>query len=128
MAIKSPQTLVAEALKVVKTISPEEALKLKSENKCNLIDIRDEVELQKLGRIENSLHIPRGLLEFSIHPESAFVQNNQIDLNKETVLFCAAGGRSALAAKTLQEMGFKNISHIEGGFGLMRQKGFKTKS
>ena len=128
MAIKSPQTLVAEALKVVKTISPEEALKLNSENKCNLIDIRDEVELQKLGRIENSLHIPRGLLEFSIHPESAFVQNNQIDLNKETVLFCAAGGRSALAAKTLQEMGFKNISHVEGGFGLMRQKGFKTKS
>ena len=128
MAIKTPQTLVAEALKVVKTISPEEALKLNSENNCNLIDIRDEVELQKLGRIENSLHIPRGLLEFSIHPESAFVQNNQIDLNKETVLFCAAGGRSALAAKTLQEMGFKNISHIEGGFGLMSQKGFKTKS
>jgi len=128
MAIKTPQTLVAEALKVVKTISPEEALKLNSENKCNLIDIRDEAELQKLGRIENSLHIPRGLLEFSIHPESAFVQNNQIDLNKETVLFCAAGGRSALAAKTLQEMGFKNISHIEGGFGLMSQKGFKTKS
>ena len=128
MAIKSPQTLVAEALKVVKTISPEEALKLNSENNCNLIDIRDEVELQKLGRIENSLHIPRGLLEFSIHPESAFVQNNQIDLNKETVLFSAAGGRSALAAKTLQEMGFKNISHIEGGFGLMSQKGFKTKS
>ena len=128
MAIKSPQTLVAEALKVVKTISPEEALKLSGENKCNLIDIRDEVELQKLGRIENSLHIPRGLLEFSIHPESAFVQNNQIDLNKETVLFCAAGGRTALAAKTLQEMGFKNISHIEGGFGLMSQKGFKTKS
>ena len=128
MAIKTPQTLVAEALKVVKTISPEEALKLNSENKCNLIDIRDEAELQKLGRIENSLHIPRGLLEFSIHPESAFIQNNQIDLNKETVLFCAAGGRSALAAKTLQEMGFKNISHIEGGFGLMRQKGFKTKS
>ena len=66
--------------------------------------------------------------EFSIHPESAFVQNNQIDLNKETVLFCAAGGRSALAAKTLKEMGFKNVSHIEGGFGLMVQKGFKVKS
>ena len=128
MSIKSPQTLVSEALNEVKTITPDEAMKLNSENKCNLIDIRDEVELQKLGRIENSLHIPRGLLEFSIHPESAFVQNNQIDLNKETVLFCAAGGRSALAAKTLQEMGFKNISHIEGGFGLMRQKGFKTKS
>ena len=128
MAIKSPQTLVAEALNEVKTITPDEAMKLNSENKCNLIDIRDAVELQKLGAIENSFHIPRGLLEFSIHPESAYVQNNQLDLNKETVLFCAAGGRSALAAKTLKEMGFKNVSHIEGGFGLMLQKGFKIKT
>ena len=128
MAIKSPQTLIAEALNEVKTITPEEAMKLNSEIKCNLIDIRDGVELQKLGAIENSFHIPRGLLEFSIHPESAYVKNNQLDLNKETVLFCAAGGRSALAAKTLKEMGFKNVSHIEGGFGLMVQKGFKTKT
>ena len=128
MSIKSPQTLVSEALNEVKTITPEEAMKLNSENKCNLIDIRDGVELQKLGAIENSFHIPRGLLEFSIHPESAYVQNNQMDLNKETILFCAAGGRSALAAKTLKEMGFKNVSHIEGGFGLMTEKGFKIKS
>ena len=128
MTIKSPQTLVAEALNEVKTITPEEAMKLDGENKCNLIDIRDDAELQKLGTIENSFHIPRGLLEFFIHPESAYVQNNQIDLNKETVLFCAAGGRSALAAKTLKEMGFKNVSHVEGGFGLMVQKGFKIKT
>jgi len=128
MTIKSSQTLVAEALKVVKTITPEKAMKLDKENKCNLIDIRDDVELQKLGSIENSFHIPRGLLEFSIHPESSYVQNNQLDLNKEIVLFCAAGGRSALAAKTLKEMGFDNVSHIEGGFGLMRQKGFKIKT
>ena len=128
MAIKSPQTLVTEALNVVKTITPEEAMKLDKENKCNLIDIRDAVELQKLGSIENSFHIPRGLLEFAIHPESAYVQNNQLDLNKEIVLFCAAGGRSALAAKTLKDMGFDNVSHIEGGFGLMKQKGFKIKT
>ena len=128
MAIKSPQTLIAEALNEVKTITPDEAMKLNSENKCNLIDIRDGVELQKLGVIENSFHIPRGLLEFSIHPESAYVQNNKLDLNKEIILFCAAGGRSALAAKTLKEMGFKNVSHVEGGFGLMVQKGFKIKT
>ena len=128
MSIKSPQTLVSEALNEVKTITPDEAMKLNSENKCNLIDIRDGVELEKLGAIENSFHIPRGLLEFSIHPESAYVQNNQLDLDKETVLFCAAGGRSALAAKTLKEMGFKNVSHVEGGFGLMIQKGFKIKT
>ena len=128
MSIKSSNSLIEEALKEIKTISPSEALKLSKENKCNLIDIRDYVELQKLGTIENSFHIPRGLLEFSIHPESAYVQNNQLDLNKEIVLFCAAGGRSALAAKTLKEMGFDNVSHIEGGFGLMRQKGFKIKT
>ena len=128
MNIKSPQTLIADALNEVKTITPEEAMKLNSENKCNLIDIRDGAELQRLGEIENSFHIPRGLLEFSIHPDSAYVQHNEIDLNKETVLFCAAGGRSALAAKTLKEMGFKNVSHVEGGFGLMVQKGFKIKS
>ena len=126
MSIKSPQTLVLEALKTVNTISPEEALKLANENKCNLIDIRDEIELKKLGRIENSLHISRGLLEFSIHPDSPFVQNNQLDLNKELVLFCAAGGRSALAVKTLKEMGFDKVSHVEGGFGSMSNSGFKV--
>ena len=125
MTIKSSQTLVAEALNEVKTISPSEALELLNKNECNLIDIRDSVELQKLGRIENSHNISRGLLEFSIHPESAYVQNNNLDLNKEIVLFCAAGGRSALAAKTLKEMGFNNVSHIEGGFGLMQNSGFK---
>ena len=83
MSIKSPQTLIAESLKSVKTISIEEALKLTNENKCNLIDIRDEPELEKQGRIENAIHISRGLLEFSIHPDSAYVQNNNIDLNKE---------------------------------------------
>ena len=126
MKIKSSQTLVQDALTQVKTISPTEALELSNKNECNLIDIRDAVELQNIGRIENSFHISRGLLEFSIHPDSAFVQNNNLDLNKELVLFCAAGGRSALAAKTLNEMGFKKVSHVEGGFGSMSNSGFKV--
>ena len=126
MNIKSSQTLVSEALKTVKTISPEEAFKLHNENKCNLIDIRDKIELQRTGQIENTYNISRGLLEFSIHPESSFVQQEKIDLNKEMVLFCAAGGRSALAAKTLKEMGFKNVSHVAGGFGAMQNSGFKV--
>ena len=125
MAIKSSQTLVAEALKSVKTITPEEALKLLNENKCNLIDIRDAVELQNMGTVEKSFHIPRGLLEFSIHPESIYAQKEKLDPNKETVLFCAAGGRSALAAKTLNEMGFEKVSHVDGGFGAMKNSGFK---
>tara|TARA_B100001540_G_scaffold251538_1_gene227750 strand:+ start:1444 stop:1830 length:387 start_codon:yes stop_codon:yes gene_type:complete len=128
MSIKSPQTLIAESLKTVKTISPEEALEMSNENKCNLIDIRDEPELEKQGRIEKAFHISRGLLEFSIHPDSPFVLNNKIDLDKELVLFCAAGGRSALAAKTLNEMGFKKVSHIDGGFSSMKKNGFKVKT
>ena len=126
MVIKSPQTIVAEALSEVKTISSDEALKLYNENQCTLIDIRDETELQKIGRIENSHNISRGLLEFLIHPESEFVNSNKIDLNKEIVLFCAAGGRSALAAKSLKEMGFDKVSHVEGGFGTMQNSGFKV--
>ena len=126
MNIKSSQTLVKEALSEITTISPSEALEKLNKNECNLIDIRDANELQNLGTIENSINISRGLLEFAIHPESAFVQNNNLDLNKEIVLFCAAGGRSALAAKTLKEMGFKKVSHVEGGFGNMSNSGFKV--
>ena len=126
MSIKSSQTLVKEALSEITTISPSEALEKLNKNECNLIDIRDANELENLGTIENSINISRGLLEFAIHPESAFVQNNNLDLNKEIVLFCAAGGRSALAAKTLKEMGFKEVSHVEGGFGSMSNSGFKV--
>ena len=126
MPIKSSQTLISEALKEIKTISPEEALKLSNENKCNLIDIRDAIELQREGRIENSFHISRGLLEFAVHPDSPYAQKEKLDPNKELVLFCAAGGRSALAAKTLKEMGFEKVSHIEGGFAAMKNSGFET--
>ena len=126
MTIKSSQILVEEALKEVKTITAEEALSLSNENKCNLIDIRDGIELQRVGTIENAYHISRGLLEFSLHPLSPYVQKENLDLNKEIVLFCAAGGRSALAAKTLKEMGYEKVSHVEGGFSSMKNKGFKV--
>ena len=126
MNIKTPQTLVKDALSEITTISPSQALEKLNKNECNLIDIRDAVELENLGKIESSINIPRGLLEFMIHPESVFIQNNNLDLNKEIVLFCAAGGRSALAAKTLKEMGFKKVSHVEGGFGSMKNSGFKV--
>ena len=101
-------------------------MKLVNENKCNLIDIRDAAELQREGGVENSFHISRGLLEFFIHPESTYSQREKLDPNKEMVLFCAAGGRSALAAKTLNEMGFEKVSHVEGGFAAMKNNGFKT--
>ncbi|WP_027306611.1 rhodanese-like domain-containing protein [Candidatus Pelagibacter communis] len=125
MNIKSSHTLVTEALREIKTISPEQALKLSNENKCNLIDIREKGELDKSGRVENSHHIPRGMLEFWLDPESPYFKNGKLDMEKEIVLFCAGGLRSALAAKSLKEMGFENVSHIEGGFAAISQSDFK---
>ena len=125
MTIKSSQTLVSEALSEVKTISAHEALKLFNEDKCTLIDIREKGELDKTGRIENSNHIPRGMLEFWLDPEGPYFKSEKIDMNKEMVLFCAGGLRSALAAKSLKEMGFEKVSHIDGGFAAISQCDFK---
>jgi len=125
MTIKSSQTLVTEALSEVKTITADEALKLSNENKCTLIDIREKGELDKTGRIENSNHIPRGMLEFWLDPEGPYFKSGKIDMSKEMVLFCAGGLRSALAAKSLKEMGFEKVSHIEGGFAAISQSDFK---
>ena len=125
MKIKSSQTLVSEALQEIKTLTPNEALELSNNDKCNLIDIRDIRELEKMGKVENAHHIPRGMLEFWMDPESPYFKDGKIDVNKEIVLFCAGGLRSALATKSLQEMGFEKISHIDGGFSLMKNAGFK---
>ena len=125
MTIKSSQSLVKEALAQIKTISSDEAKKKINDKECNLIDLRDIWELEKNGRVENSIHIPRGMLEFWMDPESAYFKDGKIDMNKEMVLFCAGGLRSALSAKSLQEMGFKKVSHIDGGFASMRNNGFK---
>ena len=126
MNIKSSQTLVANALKEVKTISTDEAYEMVNENKCNLIDIRDIRELQNEGKVDGANHIPRGMLEFWLDPESVYYKEGKLDLNKEMVLFCAGGLRSALAAKSLKDMGFKNVSHIDGGFGAIKQSKFKV--
>ena len=125
MNIKSSHTLVAEALSEIKTISPEQALKLSNENECNLIDIREKGELDKTGRVENSHHIPRGMLEFWLDPESPYFKNGKLDIKKEIILFCAGGLRSALAAKSLTEMGVEKVSHIDGGFSSISLSDFK---
>ena len=125
MTIKSSQTLVSEALREVKTITANEALKLSNDDACTLIDIREKGELDKTGRIENSNHIPRGMLEFWLDPEGPYFKSGKIDMSKEMVLFCAGGLRSALAAKSLKEMGFEKVSHIDGGFAAISQSDFK---
>ena len=125
MKITSSSELVNNALKQIKTISTDEAYSKKEEGKSNLIDIRDIRELQNEGKVDGAVHIPRGMLEFWLDPEGAYFKEGKLDLNKEMVLFCAGGLRSALAAKSLKDMGFKNVSHIEGGFGAIKQSKFK---
>ena len=125
MTIKSSQKLVQEALKEIKTINVDEAYELSSNGKCNLIDIRDIRELEKEGRVEISHHIPRGMLEFWLDPSSIYFKEGKLDLKKEMVLFCAGGLRSALATKTLKDMGYEKVSHIDGGFSSLKQSQFK---
>ena len=125
MTIKSIQILVSEAMQEIKTINADEALKMVEDDNCNLIDIREVRELESTGKVENSIHIPRGMLEIYLDPNSALFQQGVLDQNKETVLFCAGGVRSALAVKALKNMGYEKISHIEGGFGSISLSKFK---
>ena len=125
MDIKSLQTLVSETLKEIKTIDTNEAYQMVQDKNCNLIDIRESNELENTGSVEGASHIPRGMLEVYLDPNSPIFQNGQIDQNKEFVLFCAGGVRSALAVKSLKDMGYQKISHIEDGFAAIANSKFK---
>ena len=126
MTIKSIQSLVNSAMQEIKTITANEAYKMLEGNNCNLIDIREINELENSGRVEGASHIPRGMLEVYLDPNSHVFHNGQLDKNKEFILFCAGGVRSALAVKSLKEMGYEKISHIDGGFAAMSNSGFKV--
>ena len=125
MTVKSIQTLVSEAMQEIKTINADDAHKMVEDNECNLIHIREARELEKTGSVENSVHISRGMLEIFLDPNSVYFQKGKLDQNKEMVLFCAGGVRSALAVKALKNMGYEKVSHIEGGFGAISQSKFK---
>ena len=126
MSIKSSQTLVEEAKKKIETLNPADVKDLVDKGEITLIDVRDIRELWKEGTIENSKHIPRGMLEFWLDPESSYFKANKIGNIKKMVLYCALGWRSALATKSLIEMGFKNVAHVDGGFDALKKSGFKV--
>ena len=125
MEIKTIKSLVDEAMQVVTTIEPKEAKTLLELDNHLLIDIRDIRELWKSGTIKGARHIPRGMLEFWLDPESPYFKS---DLKVETVkiLYCASNWRSALASKALMEMGFANVMHIQGGFQSLVDAGFSV--
>jgi rhodanese-related sulfurtransferase len=124
MSIKSSQILVEEAQKNIETLKPSEVKNLAEKKEITLIDVRDIRELWKEGTVESSKHIPRGMLEFWLDPESSYYKANKIKDIKKMVLFCALGSRSALATKSLVDMGFKNVAHVDGGFDALKKSGF----
>ena len=126
MKIKSSQILVEEAKKSIKIFNADEVKQLVEQDEISLIDIRDIRELWKEGTIENARHIPRGMLEFWLDPESSYYKANKIKDIKKMVLFCALGFRSALAAKSLVDMGFQNVAHVEGGFDALKKTGLNV--
>jgi len=124
MNIKSSQDLVNEAHKAIETLDVSKVKSMLDNNECILIDVRDIRELWKEGTVKDSKHIPRGMLEFWLDPQSSYFKENKFDKEKKMILYCALGMRSALATKSLIDMGFENVAHVNGGFDALRQSGF----
>ena len=112
---KSSKILVDEAKKQISNINANEAFNLFNDKNYLFIDLRDIRELQKFGKIKDAKHVPRGMLEFWIDPDSPY-HKDFFNKNYNFIFYCASGWRSALSALTAQQMGLKNVSHIEDGF------------
>ena len=123
MNIKSSKELVDNANETIITMSPEQVKSAYDKGEITLIDVRDIRELWKEGTIKKSIHITRGMLEFWLDPQSSYYQEKKIGEMKNIVLFCALGFRSALATKTLKEMGFDNVANAQGGFDSLKKIG-----
>ena len=127
MIKKGIKTLVAEAEAEIETLSCEDALALANDENTVFVDIRDIRELYKEGRITGSLHAPRGMLEFWVDPDSPY-HREVFASGKKLVLHCAIGWRSALATKTLQDMGLENVCHIGGGYNEWKEQNGPTET
>ena len=124
---KGFRALVDEAMAQVKTYSVEDARAKLGDPAVQLVDIRDVRELTA-GTVVGAYHAPRGMLEFWVDPESPYHKPLFADEGREFILFCGAGWRSALAAKTLQDMGMRNVAHIDGGYAEWVKQGAPTET
>ena len=124
---KNVRQLLDEADAVIETLSASEAIALHDDPTVLIVDIRDVRELEREGRIPGSFHAPRGMLEFWIDPESPYHKDALAD-GRRLLLHCASGWRSALAARTLGEMGVHGVAHIGGGFDAWRKAGGPVES
>lgn len=114
--VKGFRALVDEAMAQVRTYSVAEVMARLNDPGVQLVDIRDVRELEREGTLPNCINAPRGMLEFWVDPDSPYYKPVLGDESKEYILFCGAGWRSALATKTLQDMGMRHVAHIDGGF------------
>lgn len=114
--------MVAEAQAMIPRVSPEDAAAMQASGEAVLVDIRDVRELAKTGKIADAVHAPRGMIEFWADPQSPY-HKEIFATDQKLILVCASGWRSALAAKTLIEMGMDNVHDLEGGFGAWAKSG-----
>ena len=119
---KSAKELVIDASREVETLSGQEAVKLMREPNVVFVDVREAEELQKTGKLEGAVHVPRGFLEFQADPNSS-THKPELGEGKKLILYCGSGNRSALGAKSLKDMGITNVAHVAGGFPALQQAG-----
>ena len=125
MATKSATDLVKEAKQQIENLTPNQVKEELSKGNATLIDIRESEELKENGKIPGSVHAPRGMLEFYADASLPY-HRPEFDKNKKIILHCASGGRSALAAATLKQMGYENVAHLDGGIKAWKETGMDT--
>ncbi|MEO8715201.1 MAG: rhodanese-like domain-containing protein [Acetobacteraceae bacterium] len=125
MTIRGSKDMVAQANAAVETLAPEQAVRLAGDPDTVFVDVRDTAEREKTGTVKGAVHAPRAFLEFMADPASER-HLPELSSGKRLVLFCASGGRSALAAKTLKDMGYEKVAHVAGGFGALTKAGAPT--
>ena len=125
---KGFQALVDEAMEEIKTYCVEDVKARLADPAVQIVDIRDPRERERGSTVVGALHAPRGMLEFWVDPASPYFKPVFADESKEFILFCGAGWRSALATKTLQDMGMRNVAHIDGGFAEWVKQGAPTET
>ena len=123
MSAKTAMDLVKEAKQKIENLTPQQVQDALARGNATLIDIRESDELQQHGKIKGSVHAPRGMLEFYADPSLPAYHKPEFDKSKRIILHCASGGRSALAAATLQQMGYEKVAHLDGGLKAWKESG-----
>ena len=122
MALTPVKSMIQTARRSIQNLTPQEVAKRSKDEDVVLVDLREAAELQEQGTITGAVHIPRGMLEFCADPSTPY-HNEALGPDRSVILFCASGGRSALAAASLREMGYGDVAHLDGGFKAWQAEG-----